>query len=87
MKNNAEGPCPAEYLLVSRISVDEWRIADGRLSDGSAAKVLGFIQYRNMQYEVLNIKMPDHDEVFADWESAVGFFAAPRVRETAHVRR
>ncbi|MBK4346675.1 hypothetical protein [Lacisediminihabitans changchengi] len=87
MKNNATGPCPAEYLLVSRISVDEWRIADGRLSDGSAAKVLGFIQYRNAQYEVLNIKIPDHDEVFSDWESAVGFFAAPVVREKAQIKR
>ncbi len=73
--NEKRDPCPVGDLQVSRISVGEWRVADGRLPDASPRKVLGFIQLRDGSYEVLHIEKPDRDLRFGSWESAIGSFA------------
>lgn len=73
--NDRRRPCPPEDLQVSRISQTEWRIADGRLSDSSPSKVLGFIQQRGSGFEVLSLDSPDRDLYFAAWVAAIGSFA------------
>jgi hypothetical protein len=75
MVNEKRDPCPAGDLQVSRISVGEWRVADGRLGDASPSKVLGFIQLRDGGYDVLHIEQPDRDLRFDDWDAALGSFA------------
>jgi hypothetical protein len=74
--NVQHDPCPAEDLQISSISDREWRVADGRLSDQSPQKVLGFIQRHPSGFEVLDIISPDRDLFFTDWKAAVEFFAA-----------
>lgn len=76
-------PCPAEDLQVSRISETEWRIADGRLSDSSPSKVLGFVQQRGETFEVLSLDAPDRDLLFPAWAAAIGSFSS--VSEPARV--
>jgi hypothetical protein len=73
--NTQHVPCPVEDLQVSPISDHEWRVADGRVNDRSAAKVLGFIQRSGSGFDVLDITSPDRDLVFGDWKSAVEFFS------------
>ena len=80
-------PCPAGDLQVSRISVGEWRIADGRLGDASPSKVLGFIQLRDGGYDVLHIETPDRDLRFDTWDSALGSFAMAGHSLTPNTRR
>jgi hypothetical protein len=76
---NTRQPCPVDELQISAISVDEWRVADSRLSDRSPSKVLGFIQRRNGGFEVLNIDSPDEDITYSDWKSAVEYFSTEEV--------
>ena len=76
--NDMNDPCPVAELQVSRISDGEWRVADGRLSDASPSKVLGFIQRRGDAFDVLHIAMPDRDLRFDDWNSALASFEGTR---------
>jgi len=85
--NEKRDPCPAGDLQVSRISVGEWRIADGRLGDASPRKVLGFIQLRDGSYDVLHIEKPDRDLRFESWDAALGSFAMTGRRLVPNLRR
>ena len=73
--NNNHNHCPVEELQVSSISDHEWRVADGRLSNRSPGKVLGFIQRRGASFEVLDLGAPDRDLSFDTWMASVQFFA------------
>lgn len=83
--NDRREQCPAENLQVTRISETEWRVADDRVSDTSPSKVLGFVQQRGEAFEVLNLHVPDRDEFFESWNSAIGSFADPSGSASATV--
>jgi hypothetical protein len=72
--NSTHNHCPVEELQVSSISDHEWRVADGRLSDQSPGKVLGFIQRKGASFEVLDLGAPDRDIFFDTWMASVQFF-------------
>lgn len=76
MRKMTSGPCPAANIEVRQISDHEWRVGDGRADEMSADKILGFIQVRENNYEVFNIKAPGHDLIFDRWDAALASFVA-----------
>ena len=69
--------CPPDDLEIRNLSDHEWRVGDRRCHERSPAKVLGYIEKRGSNFEVLSMKEPRQLFIFDRFEAAVASLAAP----------
>ncbi|WP_210505881.1 hypothetical protein [Naasia sp. SYSU D00057] len=60
---------PLEIVALSRC---EWRICDGRIDEGDARRILGYIERRDDGYEVLALNpAPSVCGCFGSWQESL----------------
>jgi hypothetical protein len=76
----AEGTCgpPAiEDILVQPLSASQWRVIDRRVPVNDACSLLGFIEEKNQQFEVMQLRHGFQWFTFGSRAEAVDHFSAP----------
>ena len=59
-------------LEVVALTGHEWRVCDGRINEGDARRILGYIEQRGGQYEVLALSpSPSVCGCFGSWHECL----------------
>lgn len=76
----AEGACDTptgEDILAVPLSVSQWRVIDRRLPEADACSLLGFIEEKNRQFEVMQLVHGFQWFTFSSLAEALNHFSKP----------